>query len=142
MSVNLTGACHCRSVRVRFQTPKIPAELPVSTCSCGFCRRHGSRMTADPAGKMEIRADLGAMLRYKFETRATDYILCNRCGSYVAQVMEDPNTNVAMGMVNVNCLDDQEAFQQPATHIEPMIETVAMRREKRVKTWTPCSFMR
>jgi hypothetical protein len=99
-------------------------------------------MTADPDGKMEIRADLGAMLRYKFESRATDYILCNRCGSYVAQVMEDPNTNVAVGLVNVNCLDDQEAFQQPATRNEPMVETVAMRREKRSKTWTPCSFMR
>jgi|GEM_PF-3255225 len=99
-------------------------------------------MAADPGGRMEIRADLGAMLRYKFEMRATDYIVCNRCGSYVAQVMEDPNTHIAMGMINVNCLDDQEAFQQPATPIEPMIETLAMRREKRAKTWTPCSFMR
>ncbi len=99
-------------------------------------------MTADPRGRMEIRADLGAMLRYKFETRATDYILCSRCGSYVAQVMEDPITNAAVGMVNVNCLDDQEAFQQPPEITEPMLEPVALQREKRAKTWTPCSFMR
>ena len=61
---------------------------------------------------------------------------------WISLLMEDPNTNTAYGLVNVNCLDDQEAFQQAPIVVEPLIETVGMRREKRSKNWTPCSFMR
>ncbi len=139
MSITLTGACHCRSVRVRFRLSMPPSDLVVTTCKCGFCRRHGARMTADPAGKLEIRADLGAMLRYKFETKSADYILCSRCATYVAQVSAPPG-GPRHALVNVNCLDDQEAFQQTAIVIEPLIETVSQRREQRARTWTPCTY--
>ncbi|MET0545867.1 MAG: hypothetical protein ABWZ40_06125 [Caulobacterales bacterium] len=96
-------------------------------------------MTSDPGGKMEIRTDLGAMLRYKFETRSADYILCSRCATYVAQVSEHPD-GAKYSIVNVNCLDDQEAFKQQAVPREPMIETLAQKREQRARSWTPCTF--
>jgi hypothetical protein len=126
-------------VRFRFTPSTAPADLPVTTCNCSFCRRHGPRLTADPNGRMELRSDIGALLRYRFASRDADFILCSRCATYVAQMMELPDRR-RVGVINVNCLDDQEAFQQPAVLVEPVHETLAQKRERRGAAWTPCEF--
>src|SRR6185503_19654289 len=84
------GSCHCGAVRVSFTTTRALDELPLRECQCTFCRKHGARTTADPEGFAEIRVrDSGALVRYRFGLAVADYLVCARCGVYVAAVMEE-----------------------------------------------------
>lgn len=50
----LEGSCHCGALTLRLDTRLTPAELPVRTCGCTFCRRVGPRYTSDPTGHVTI----------------------------------------------------------------------------------------
>ena len=48
------GGCHCGNLRWTLRSELSLAQLPVRTCGCRFCRKHGLLMTSDPQGEMDF----------------------------------------------------------------------------------------
>lgn len=94
--MTLAGHCHCGAVRVALETAKPPGELPLRACQCGFCRTRGALTTADPDGRLSVE---GAIDRYRFGLKITDFLICAECGTYVAAVSEVEGRT--LGVVNV-----------------------------------------
>jgi hypothetical protein len=134
------GRCHCGAVEITFTTRRAVGELPLRACQCSFCRKHGARTTSDPDGWLEIRAaEREALARYKFGLGTADYLVCRRCGVYVAAVMEEAGKSVAI--VNVNALIEAAAFDRAATPMVYDREDEAGRRARRRKLWTPAAIV-
>src|SRR5438552_5931344 len=86
----LTGRGHCGNVELALETSVRPEELALRADTCSFCRRHGARTTSDPSGRIVITVhDPEQLLRYRFGLRTADFLVCGRCGIYVAAVMKD-----------------------------------------------------
>lgn len=135
MSV-LGGGCHCGDVQVRYETRDPAARLALRACQCDFCRKHGARTTADPAGRLEIRAAAEAnIVRYRFALCTADYVLCGRCGVYVAALLEAGGRSVAT--LNANLLDDPGLRDREATPVDYAGETASQRTARRLGRWTP-----
>ena len=125
-----SGSCHCGAVRFTYSSD---APLSVRACQCSFCRKHGSRNVSDPAGSAEIAATL-PLIRYRFGLGITDFLICPRCGSYVAAAMHDGDGSLAT--FNLNCFDDPH----PEIQAEPIVydaEDSGDRIERRRRRWTP-----
>ncbi len=72
---------------------------------------------------------------YRFGSRTADYLLCRRCGVYVAAVCE-----TAAGLravVNVNCLADRALFNQVPSTPDYDGETTEARLARRATNWMP-----
>jgi hypothetical protein len=133
---SLAGGCHCGNIRVQFESDKNPAELPLRACSCSFCRTHAVRTTVDPQGLLRIWIREPELLsRYRFGFKTADYLICRRCGVYVAAVTSDGPTSY--GTLNIHVLDVREVFRQPAVAADYEGETADQRRTRRAATWTP-----
>lgn len=127
------GKCHCGAIRIEFETEK---PLTPRACQCGFCRRHGARTVSDPDGAAVLALG-GEVIRYRFATRTTAYILCAGCGVYVAAAAEIGGRDYAT--LNLNAFDD--ARLDLAT--EPFDydgETAEAKAERRLARWTPLRF--
>jgi hypothetical protein len=155
--VTLSGGCHCGALAVELTTARAIGEasgasrvasgeavpsgrpvsieaLPLRACQCSFCRRHGARNTVDRDGRVRIIADAGALVRYRFALRTVDFLVCGRCGVYVACVLDD-----AFASVNTRALDDAARFTQPEIPFNYSGESAEARRARRLVTWTPAS---
>lgn len=127
------GSCHCGAVQIKLESAKPPAEMRIGRCACSFCRRHGARTMGDPGGSVEFRAAPGAVSRYRFGLGITDYLLCDKCGTYVGAIMEDEGRSI--GIVNVNMLDIRDTFDPaPPLHVYDG-ENPEKRRARRRKFW-------
>ena len=130
------GRCHCGAIALSFTTRRAIEELPLRECQCSFCRKHGARTTADPEGFAEIRVgDKAALARYRFGLAVADYLVCARCGVYLAAVMEEAGKGYAV--VNTNVFQERASFAGPATPMVYDHEDEAGRRARRRKLWTP-----
>ncbi|MEK9723475.1 MAG: hypothetical protein VW405_08325 [Rhodospirillaceae bacterium] len=131
------GGCHCGNLTLVFETAVPPAEMPVRACQCSFCRKHGVRAIADAGGSVAITArEPDALVRYRFGHGETDFLVCGRCGVYVAAYMED-GADGGVATVVANALDDQAAFVRPAEPVSYDGEAADGRRARRRKNWTP-----
>ena len=100
----LTGRCHCGNLELSLETSARPEELSLRADTCSFCRRHGARTTSDPSGRVVITVHHpDELLRYRFGLETADFLVCGRCGIYVAAVMNEGSSSYAT--VNVNILD-------------------------------------
>ena len=131
-----TGGCHCQNITVQLKLSKLPAEVPLRSCSCAFCRSHGTRTVSDRDGAAEITASDWSMVeRYRFGSRTADYLLCRRCGVYVGAVCR---TSAGLrAVVNVNCLDDRAAFTQTPAAPDYDGEATDDRLARRANNWMP-----
>jgi len=130
------GRCHCGAIELSFTTRRAIHELPLRECQCGFCRKHGARTTADPEGFAEFRVrDAAALARYRFGLATADYLVCARCGVYLAALMEEGGEGYAV--LNVNAFEDRAAFAGQATPMVYDHEDEADRRARRRELWTP-----
>ena len=87
-------------------------------------------------GSAEVSADDWSLVElYRFGTRAADFIICRRCGVFIA-VISDLET-APRAVVNVNCLDDRTRFTAPATLHEFQGETLEARTSRRAVNWMP-----
>lgn len=131
-----SGGCHCGNIHVLLQLSKPPEENSVRTCTCSFCRSHAPRMISDPTGALEVSADDWSLVElYRFGTRTADFIICRRCGVFIAVIS---NLKTApRAVVNVNCLDDRARFTAPATLHEFQGETLEARTSRRAVNWMP-----
>lgn len=130
------GRCHCGAIEVSFTTRRPVQELPLRECQCSFCRKHGARTTADPEGFAEIRVhDRDALARYRFALGTADYLVCARCGVYLAAVMVEKGKGYAV--LNTNVFDGRPEFAQAAVPMVYDHEDKTGRRARRRKLWTP-----
>jgi hypothetical protein len=130
------GGCHCGNIHVRLRLSKAPEESPLRACTCSFCRSHSPRIVADPEGLFEVSADDWSLVEnYRFGTRTCDFLICRRCGVFVAAVQD--MTEGARAVVNANCLDDRARFTAaPAMH-EFQDESIETRAARRAANWMP-----
>ena len=131
-----SGGCHCGNIAVELRLSKVPADSPLRACQCAFCRAHSTRTVADPQGLFEVGAkDWGQVEKYRFDTRTADYLICKRCGVYVAAVCQTPKGRRAV--VNVNALDDRAAFTREPEKPNYAGETKDARLTRRAQRWMP-----
>ena len=130
------GGCHCGNMRVRLRINLEPHQTALRSCACSFCRMHGTRTVADPAGRFEMRADDWSLVeRYRFGTGTADYLVCRKCGVYIAAVCETSAGTRAV--VNINCLDDRAEFSQAPSAPDYDGETREARLSRRAANWMP-----
>jgi hypothetical protein len=136
-----SGGCHCGNIRVRLRLSKRPEDNLLRACTCSFCRSHSPRMVADPEGVFEVWADNWSLVeRYRFGTRTCDFLICRRCGVFIAAVAE--MTAGPRAVVNVNCLNDRGDFiSVPVIH-DFGGETVETRLSRRTANWMPAIIRR
>jgi hypothetical protein len=93
-------------------------------------------MVADPEGLFEIWADDWSLVEnYRFGTRSCDFLICRRCGVFIAAVSD--MTSRARAVVNVNCLSDRDRFTSiPVVHDFDR-ETIETRSSRRAANWMP-----
>ena len=137
----LTGSCHCGSLQLSFANTLDPAQLPLRACACSFCRRHGARTTSDPNGHVEITVrDKGYLSRYQFALLTAEFLVCKRCGVYVAAVMTGENDEL-YATVNTNALDARGQFTQNPVTVNYEGEDAASRVARRRVSWTPATIV-
>ena len=99
--------------------------------------RHGAVSTSDPEGRLRVQvAEPDLLLRYRFGLKLTDFLVCRRCGVYVAAVM-DGSDGRSIGVLNVNILDAREPFARPAEPMRYGNETAEDRVARRQTSWMP-----
>lgn len=125
-----TGACHCGAIRVAFDSDK---PLAPRACQCGFCRRHDARSVSDPEGEVELTL-AGDVQRYRFGRKLADFLICGRCGIYVAAVAEIDGGFFAV--LNLNAFDDPRLDLEAAPFSYDG-ESALERNARRRKRWTP-----
>jgi hypothetical protein len=131
-----SGACHCGAIEVELNLTKPAAAIPVRACQCSFCRRRGTRTVADAAGLATIRASSSIDLeRYRFGLSTADYLICKRCGIYVAAVQHDARQ--LMSVVNVAGLDVPAFRDRAGEAVSYEGETVPQRLARRRTYWMP-----
>lgn len=137
-----TGGCHCGNLQVTLRLSREPEQMPVRTCTCSFCRAHAPRMTSDPVGSFEISAaDWTSVQHYRFGTRTCDFLLCGRCGVFIAAVT-DADAPSPRAVVNVNCLTERARFSQAPTLHDFDGETAEARHARHNANWTPAILRR
>ena len=140
MPTTLTGGCHCGNLSLTLETREGPEKLPVWVCACTFCRLHGARTTSDPEGQVSIRVREPALLsRYRFGLATADFLVCRRCGVYLAAVIPADHKDGARASVNVTALEEADRFtRHPVTDAYPD-ESALERRSRRRSNWTPAT---
>jgi hypothetical protein len=135
------GGCHCGNIHVRLHLSKPPEDHPLRACTCSFCRSHSPRIVADREGLFEVLADDWSLVEnYRFGTRTCDFLICHRCGVFIAAVTE--TTEGARAVVNVNCLSDRGRFTSvPVVH-DFEGETGETRSARHAANWMPAIIRR
>lgn len=136
VAASLAGRCHCGNLEVSFATRQRPEQLEVRACACSFCARHGARCVSDPGGEVRITVhDPRALIRYRFALETADFLVCGRCGIYVAAVLAAAGGRYAI--INVNALDEAARCTRPPVAVRYDAESEAERRARRAARWTP-----
>jgi len=134
---NYSGSCHCGAISVVLSLSRPASEMRVRACQCGFCRRHGTRTIADPAGSVVIStASPDQIRRYRFGLRTADYLLCATCGSYIGAVQAEPDGRL-ISVINVGGLDVAEFSGVAADPVVYDGESIADRLARRRTYWMP-----
>ncbi len=136
MSYSYHGQCHCGNLELAFETNLKPEQLSVRACSCSFCWSHGTRATSDPKGSVKITVhDSNQLIRYRFGLKTADFLICKRCGVYLAAVMTEGGK--AYATVNINTLDFLERFRKKPVTVSYDGENEVERIARRKANWTP-----
>ena len=136
MAESFDGSCHCGALRFVFTTALPPSRWRVRACQCSFCRAHGARTTSDPAGAVQFRiADATSLVRYRFGLRTAEFLVCGRCGTYVAAVVTTKHGRFAT--INLNALERCPDGLLDAEPVAYDRETEPQRIARRERAWTP-----
>jgi hypothetical protein len=77
---------------------------------------------------------------YRFETGTCNFLICRRCGVFIAAVAD--RAAGAQAVVNVNCLSDRGRFTSvPVVH-DFEGETIETRSSRRAANWMPATVRR
>ena len=136
MTETYEGSCHCGAIGWTYRTALPPAQWPVRSCQCSFCRRHATRCTSDPAGTAEFAiVDPDALSRYRFGLHTAEFLVCGRCGAYVGAYGAGPQGGFAT--LNLNAMTTRaDGIPAPApTYYDS--EDRDGRNRRREQRWTP-----
>jgi hypothetical protein len=138
-STTFSGACHCGNLSLRLEATRPAAELPVRLCGCTFCARHQPRYTSDPQGRVTVQvADEALLARYRFGLGLADFLLCKRCGVFVAAFEPDEaDASRGRAVVNFNVLAQAAEFTGVPVRTDYDAEDATARRARRARAWTP-----
>ncbi|MBV9858498.1 MAG: hypothetical protein JO038_00110 [Alphaproteobacteria bacterium] len=100
-----------------------------------------TRTVADSEGLFELWAgDWSLVEPYRFGSATADYLVCRRCGVYVAAVCE---TQAGLrAVVNVNSFDDRAMFTRDPEPMDYDGETTQARLKRRAVRWMPARLHR
>jgi hypothetical protein len=132
-AVRLAGQCHCGAIRFQFETgqPLVPR-----ACQCSFCRKHNARTVSDPQGSAVLT--LGPeTIRYRFDSKTTDFLICGRCGVYVGATAEFDGRLYAT--LNLNAFGDPR-LDLAGAPVSYDGEDAAGKADRRRVGWTPARF--
>lgn len=130
------GRCHCGNISFVFEASAGLEELGLRACQCSFCRAHNTRMTSDPKGAVHFSVQEPAFLsRYRMGHGITDFLVCARCGVFVAAVMEDGGAQITT--INANTFIPYPSADFPVRPMEYGAENVDQRMARRRLRWTP-----
>jgi hypothetical protein len=76
----------------------------------------------------------GALVRYRFDLRTADFLVCRNCGVYLAAVLTSPRGQFAT--LNVNTLSEPPGFENVVA-VSYDHEPAEERRQRREQRWTP-----
>ena len=137
MSHRYEGACHCGVVRFAFTTAIPPSQWRIRACQCSFCRAHGARTISDPEGNIRFTIlDTDALVEYRFGLRTAAFLVCGRCGIYIAAVIATLRGRFAT--INANALTNRPEIED-ARSVSYDGETAEQRLARRERSWTPVS---
>jgi hypothetical protein len=128
------GGCHCGRIRARLATTHTAETLPIRADQCGFCRRHGARSVGGPGDEVTLEID-EPVVGYRFGLRTADFLICPRCGVYVAALMRVEGGFV--GIVNARVLEDPILAGREGAPVSYDGETDETRRARRAARWAP-----
>lgn len=135
-NADISGSCHCGDIRLGLTLSRDPAATELRACQCSFCRRHGARTFTDRDGHARMQAaEPGALQRYRFGLRTADYLICARCGVYIAALIEGkdgPRATINAAGLDLAAFRDHAAF--PADYSG---ETADERIKRRLASWMP-----
>ena len=98
-------------------------------------------MVSDPQGLFEVWADDWSLVEnYRFGTRTCDFLICRRCGVFIAAVRETVDGTRAV--VNANCLSDRERFTSAPMVHDFEGETSETRSARHAANWMPAIIRR
>ena len=135
----LSGGCHCQNITVTYKTSTAPEDASPRACQCSFCRKHNTKAVSDPGGSLQITVgDQAALSRYRFGLSAADFLICKRCGVYVAAFMPDPGDDHGFATLMTSALEDHGRYPDAAPTVYEG-EDEAGRRQRRRERWTPAT---
>jgi hypothetical protein len=108
------GHCNCGNLSFIFEASAGLEALGIRACQCNFCRAHNARATSDPNGAIHFSVREPELLaRYRMGHGITDFLICARCGIYVAAVMDDASAQLMT--VNANAFTPGPPRDLPVT---------------------------
>ena len=135
---SIRGSCHCDNIRYQFIWPDFDPEsgatLPVRSCTCTFCIKHGGVYTSHPEGMLTVQiVDESLVQWYEFGTQTAKFYICRQCGvfSFVTSMIDG---NV-YAVVNVNTFDNVDHVELSPTLTDFDGECVEARLVRRQETW-------
>ena len=84
--------------------------------------------------------DSKLLLAYRFGLKTADFLVCERCGIYLAAVIS--TGGVSFATLNVNVLDRTSEFTRDTLPVTYESENAAERIERRMRSWTPAQIER
>jgi len=134
--MQIDGKCHCGNISYVFDWPGEDTDIPVRTCGCSFCIKHGGVYTSHRNAALTASIQDQAMVtRYKFGTETAEFYLCARCGvmTFVTSMIEEN----LYAVVNVNSFEaiDSSCYSPADTDFEG--ETTESRLDRRKSSWIP-----
>lgn len=138
---NLTGACHCRNLKISFETDLSPADMVPRACQCSFCRMHSTAALSDPAGRLTFSVrDPEQLNRYTFGLGSTEFLICRTCGVYVGAFMPDGDDR-AFANVMAGVLDACGEITRETVPVHRSQENLEERQVRRRAMWTPATLV-
>lgn len=132
----IDGTCHCGNIRFVLRWPESEADIPVRTCGCTFCQKHGGAWTSHRRAELTISiVDQSLVSKYRFGTKTADFYICSACG-VAPFVLSEINENL-YAVVNVNTFESAGSlsFSSSVTNFDG--EDTGSRLERRVQNWIP-----
>jgi hypothetical protein len=134
--MRIEGKCHCGNISYVFDWPGDQSQIPVRSCGCTFCVKHGGTYTSHRDATLEsVIRDEASVSKYRFGTGTADFFVCSRCGALPFVTSEIQGRIFAV--VNVNTFEgvDHSILKRSAANFDG--EDTESRLDRRRRTWIP-----
>jgi hypothetical protein len=104
-----SGSCHCQNIRFEFHSDFKFLKFSPRACDCDFCLKHGASYVSDPDGILRIKiSDENEVNRYEHGSKTAEFLVCRKCGVFVAVTYTEEKTVYAG--INSNTVKENNRF--------------------------------